>query len=97
MVTCQKKITFYQWNFTSDDVLERNCCLSLFLPFDDGFKNYKNGESKLCGLWQFHNILRRREREGGLLEKIIKIFFMMTEHSCNSKVPNVLQSSLMAN
>lgn len=68
MVSCQKRIIFYQWNSTSDDVLERNHHLSLFLPFDDGFKNCENRESKVCGLWQFHNSLCRR-KEGGLLEK----------------------------
>lgn len=58
----QKRIAFYQWNSTSDAVLERNPRLGLLLPFDDGFKNCENRESQVCGLWQFRNSLCRRQR-----------------------------------
>lgn len=51
MESCQKRIAFYQWNSTSDVMLERNSCLLLPLPFDNGFKNCENRESQVCGLW----------------------------------------------
>lgn len=96
MVSCQKRIIFYQWNSTSDDVLERNIVSHSFCLLMMALKTVKTEKAK-CVVFGNFIIVCAGEKEGGLLEKMISFFFMMTENSCNSNVPKVMQSSIMAN
>lgn len=59
-------------------------------------KTVKTEKAK-CVVFGNFVIVCAGDRGGGLLEKMISFFFTMTENSCNSKMPKVLQPALLAN
>lgn len=95
MERCQKRITFYQWNSTSDAGWKEILLSCPFCLLMMALKTVKTEKAK-CVVFGNFIIVCAGERGGGLLEKMIGFFFTMTENSCSSKVPKVLQSSLLA-
>jgi hypothetical protein len=56
-------------------------------------KTVKTEKAKCVVFSNFVIVCAGDRRGGGLLEKMISFFFMMTEHSCSAKMRKVLQPS----